>query len=317
MKELGNILFPQKNMHPMSVIHEIMKRTYAEALAKIEDTNIVIADVTSSLNPFNPGNHVSQIEPSGQGGKQIAKMLKFMIKGQVNPKHAYRFYPPFFTSKIEDLHVEATPFDSWSPAHPWDLREGYSKREEEIYRQYNGDSRDKAEWLETLSKILVQETKTLSTAAKRVYDRAEFLAQNLPEQDLKKWKMSVILAYHLLITPRTTVDTESKSQSERPNPEYATAARLLKANAKRSAIGKSEGWKQFSDALVVLAGAALIGMGEAIAPGSGEVVLCVAGSLAAVAGAAFFYHHRQKSLSKDVENLANVSLRQKALAVKV
>lgn len=56
-----------------------MKMTYAETftkLAKENIENIIVADITSSINPYDKENHVSQIEPSGVGGKKIAMMLK-------------------------------------------------------------------------------------------------------------------------------------------------------------------------------------------------------------------------------------------------
>jgi hypothetical protein len=62
----------------------LAEMTYADALKRVPHENIVVADITSSLNPLDDKNHVSQIEPSGLGGKKIAKMLRYvMISDQV------------------------------------------------------------------------------------------------------------------------------------------------------------------------------------------------------------------------------------------
>ena len=71
MKEVGEALNLGGILHnPMTVIHEIMKMTYSDVLKRVPHNNIVVADITSSLNPYVDKNHVSQIEPSGLGGKE-------------------------------------------------------------------------------------------------------------------------------------------------------------------------------------------------------------------------------------------------------
>lgn len=335
MKEIGKILDLGGVFHdPMTVIHEIMKMTYSDVLKRIPRENIVVADITSSLNSFDHKNHVKQIEPSGLGGKKIAKMLKYiMTSDQVVPGRAYRFYPEFFTSNEQDQHVEGTDFDHWEPAHPWDLREGYSFEEEKVFRKYNADQLGPSALLQRLEQAMAKHDKTspMYKAAQLVRDEAENLSYVMPEGNLKKWKMSVVLALDVLETPKThdversvspnfehggtggAVDTTKVQLRAEVNPEYLKAVRLLKSNVDHRAIGKSDGWKKLKGALAMLAGAAIIGLSIAGTPFTGGASLTgfyVAGSLLSVGGAAFFYHNRQKSLAKESANLAKVANRQ-------
>ena len=67
---------------PADIIHALMIRTYKEILTQLTQkypSRIIVADVTSTLNPFVEANHVYQIEPSGVGGKVIANLLKHII----------------------------------------------------------------------------------------------------------------------------------------------------------------------------------------------------------------------------------------------
>jgi hypothetical protein len=98
---------------PKEVIAHIVKDTYQSVLksvvtdARFEKTTISLVDVTSSLNPFDKQNHVGQIEPSGKGGEQIAKMLSYALKHPLakGDKRIYRFSPAFFKSSDSDSGV--------------------------------------------------------------------------------------------------------------------------------------------------------------------------------------------------------------------
>lgn len=107
---------------PMDVIHEIVKGIYSSVLKKIPTANVVVADLTSSLNPYDHENHVSQIEPSGIGGKKIAQMLKYIINKGHTSGVVYRFLPKFFTNtnnnQSRDEFTEKSSFDNWVPKHP-------------------------------------------------------------------------------------------------------------------------------------------------------------------------------------------------------
>ena len=129
MAELGKALNIGINpSNPMDVIYQVMKMTYKEILDATEhlDLNIVAADVTSSLDPYDPTNHVMQIEPSNTGGKKIAQMLSYLIRHEVEATAlVYRFLPEFFSRPAaikDDPGVEKTPFSSWKHKHPDEFR---------------------------------------------------------------------------------------------------------------------------------------------------------------------------------------------------
>ncbi len=92
-------------------------------LSRPGDNNIVVADITSSLDPYENTSFVSQIEPSGPGGKKIASMLSHVIKDNNQHGVAYRFLPGFFLDNNTDplstrAGVEITPIAEWKPVHP-------------------------------------------------------------------------------------------------------------------------------------------------------------------------------------------------------
>lgn len=125
MQELGHALnIGTDPDNPRDVIHEIMKKTYTATLQAIPSHHVVVADVTSSLDPFDSHNHVHQIEPSGVGGKKIAEMLAYIIKNANNSSGVvYRFPSEFFANKelknpSLDNPVEQISFTNWVPRHP-------------------------------------------------------------------------------------------------------------------------------------------------------------------------------------------------------
>jgi len=117
MMEIGRALNVGENPNnSMDVIHSLIQSTYRDALAEINDSNVVVADITSSLDPFDSNNHVSQIEPSGEGGRKIALMLKYIITS-AQAGFVYRFLPAFFKNQSHD-HVQTYAFKNWTPKHP-------------------------------------------------------------------------------------------------------------------------------------------------------------------------------------------------------
>ena len=305
MEEIGKILKIGGRFHdPMSVIHEIMKKTYTDVLKEISPDNIIVADITSSLNPFDNKNHLSQIEPSGLGGRKIAQMLKYIItSAKVVAGQAYRFYPEFFTSTDQDLdlHVEGSDFKQWQPAHLWDLREAYSLEQEKVFRRYKADILDAPSLLQQLSETLQKQNNNsaLYKAALAVQKEAERLSHFLPEDNLKKWKMSVVLALNVLETPKT------QAESEQTNPDYLKAVSLLESHAKHSALGKADNWKKLQGALAMLASVALITLCVALAPLSAgaTAALGLTASLFMVTGLSLFTRHRQKSQAQESATL--------------
>ena len=126
MHEVGKILNLGGSAHdPLAVIHEIMIQTYSNILKNIPNENILVADITSSLDPLDINNHVHQIEPSSIGGRKIAQALKFLTSNDsVKPGQVYRFAPQFFISPTAS-HVVQCDFDKWVPLTPTELHKGF------------------------------------------------------------------------------------------------------------------------------------------------------------------------------------------------
>lgn len=118
--------------NPMDVIHALIQETYTNVLSTVKDENIVVADITSSLDPFDSKNNVGQIEPSGIGGRKIALMLKHIIEDTKASQCVFRFLPAFFTkSDTEEPQVENLSLKNWSPKHPHEFtkKANYDPRE--------------------------------------------------------------------------------------------------------------------------------------------------------------------------------------------
>lgn len=126
MHEVGKILNLGGSAHdPLTVIHEIMVQTYSNVLKQISHENILVADITSSLDPLDINNHVHQIEPSSIGGRKIAHALKFLTSNDsVRPGRVYRFTPNFFISPTAN-HVIHSDLDKWMPLTPSELHKGF------------------------------------------------------------------------------------------------------------------------------------------------------------------------------------------------
>lgn len=104
----------------LDVIYYLMTQTY-QPIIDLVPNNVIVADITSSLDPFDSDNHVSQIEPSAHGGKKIAMMLKHIISSQPTSRTAYQFLPEFFENRKnhhQDEFVKRVDFDDWKPLHP-------------------------------------------------------------------------------------------------------------------------------------------------------------------------------------------------------
>lgn len=121
MSELGTVLNIGGSKHdPMDVIQSLIGQTFQGVIKNLKDRHIIIADVTSSMNPFDKQNHTSQIEPSAHGGIKIAKMLHHLMTSPVEPRQIYRFTPAFFdSSSAVEGSVVSTPISgTWLPLHP-------------------------------------------------------------------------------------------------------------------------------------------------------------------------------------------------------
>ena len=128
MVEIGRALNKGRNpSNPMDVIHEIMQETYGEILLEAYPFGpIVSADITSSLDPYNPINYVSQIELSNVGGEKVAQMLAHIILNRSQKSATtYRFLPEFFErygTGTAETYIEKGIFQCWKAKHPDEFR---------------------------------------------------------------------------------------------------------------------------------------------------------------------------------------------------
>lgn len=129
MAAVGEALHPdKKDLTPQDVIHDLVKQLYSGVLEAIRPyaDRLVVADLTSSLNPNDERNHVKQIEPSGVGGKKIASMLTYLMTKKVECGQVYQFDKDFFYpwNRAQAANfVHASSLDQWQPKHPNDFEQ--------------------------------------------------------------------------------------------------------------------------------------------------------------------------------------------------
>jgi hypothetical protein len=294
MKELGVALNKGGLQHdPMTVIHEIMRLTYKDILGSIEDSNVVIADITSSLDPYNSSNYVYQIEPSSIGGKKIAQILQYMIthtNPSVRPGHSYHFLPEFFTADPDDQkkHIVGHCFNEWEPTHP--ITAGSTREEEKIFRQHKANELSHEDLLTQLEKAL-DNKHPLRNVVSAIVEEGRKLAPKISIAQTRSFKMSIVLAINLVTC----------SQDMQPE-----AVRLLQTHATQSAIGKENYGRKFIGALLMLTGAMIVSLSVAGIPftgGASIVGLYVAGGLIAAGGFGFYHCSKRTSLSEQFSNL--------------
>lgn len=129
-----------------------------------------------------------------------------------------------------------------------------------------------------------------SAAVDLLYNARITMPSDRNDTDNKNWRLSVQLATRVI-----------------KNPQDECAVSMLALNARLYAPGKSSPWKQFVDALAMLAGAAILGLSLAGIPlllGITMTSQLMTGSLLTTVGATFFYRDRQKTLSKAASMLA-------------
>ena len=196
---------------PMSVIQEIMQKTYSDVFQQISSENIqdiVLADITSSLNPFDANNHVSQIEPSGIGGKKIAQMLKYIITDKhITSGKSYRFFPEFFSHDLQDPHVEEQPIAQWAPAHPYDLKEEYTRSETRILKSCESYNINNV--LNNFSTAYKQHSHNdLYNVSHEIYSLASKSINTLNKFSEKKYKILLTLAIETIQNPNNLLLVE-------------------------------------------------------------------------------------------------------------
>ena len=112
MRELGAAV--NLGSDPLDVIHQVMIKMYQGIFAGLGHNKVLVADLTSSLDPFDNSNHVAQIEPSGSGGRKIAQLLAHIVSVAGQPANqVYRLGPGYHASQVVTVSLE-----QWRPVHP-------------------------------------------------------------------------------------------------------------------------------------------------------------------------------------------------------
>lgn len=372
-------LFNKKEEQDL-VAHELMKNVYQgifDQISKKKIKNIVVADITSSLNPYNDpdgsSNHTFQIEPNAKGGFKIANILKYFITNRVKPWFAYRFntnhwkydsqsktqvpivinqndvvptklrnqtaifLPPkeikknsLSEEKIDRNAEEDLEFcsymwkeDSIFEENKLSPEQLLSKLETEINELKPKLTDKKQEF--TLDTEFLKAVTSAKDEAKRLLN--SFDSNNSEEEELIKWKKSVLLLLNVLeLKKNPSVENQDK---------FKFGIEMLNDNAKNRALGKSAHWDNFKFVLKVVAAVAAVVL---IATVITAVILLSKGTLAlalpavakffaaninafvlstvlgisgaTVAGNYYTFHSgRQKSLSKKMDDVACISLK--------
>lgn len=270
MKILGEEL--GYNGDEADVIHRLMVETYQDIFNGLADKgNITVADVTSTLNPFDKKNHSHQIEPSGKGGKQIAKLLKGVINNPQAIGHVHDI------SYLEDRKVFATrPMTDWTPRHPHTFT--------------NKECHDLIKDLETSVRHLGVTDPLYFSGLKVVEEARELLKNIRPESTYE------------ITSLKECLNAVSNAISHRNE----NTVRELETITKTTAPGKSSFWKKFLGAMSIVAGAILIGLGLAGIPFSGgfSALGLIPGIALFGAGIASIKSGQQKGMSLAMTDLS-------------
>ena len=301
MRTVGEALW---SIHDAELtIHKIMHDIYTDIYINLQNAgvkNVLIADVTSSLNPYDSSNHVSQIEPSATGGKKIAKMLRYLLTQQsTQPDLVYRFWPEFFMKDSNDpgLHryVTITQFFNWKIADLSDHKAGFTLGETVILNTTTKKSNN--DLINSLEETIAQlpQNSVLHDAAVDVLREAKELSQTITTQNSKHWRMSVALTINLL-----------------QNPYDINAIELVRRNADNSPFGKGNSFVKFISALTVLVGVAVLALcvfSLPIANATAIIAFAVSGALLTAGGGRCFFKNRDQGIPIAMHELADVAER--------
>lgn len=276
MKILGEVLGYGND--EADAIHRLMIETYQEIFARLgEVDNVIAADVTSTLNPFDKKNHSHQIEPSGQGGKQIAHLLKEVVE---HGDDAIGLVHDLSYPNGEE-RLTARRMQNWQPRHP-----------------HSFTDMDCHELIKTLEQAIERSDsrQALSLSGYAVVDAAKELLKDIRPESAHE----IAVLKDCLNTTITAIR----------NPNEANV-QALQTKAKTAAPGKSSFWKQFLGVLSVVAGAILIGLGIAGVPFTGgfSAIGIVPGIALFGAGIAGIKKGEQHGISRAMSNLGRDSAR--------
>lgn len=215
------------------VIHRLMIETYQEIFNQlVKISGISVADVTSTLNPFDKNNHSHQIEPSSKGGKQIAELLKDVV--DLGDRAAGRVHHISQFNGTETF--QASDMSDWEPRHPHSFTDlGCHELINELDEALKSNGRQHALYLSGYS----------------VVDAAKELLKNIRPESIHE----ITILKDCLNTTITAIRNPNESNIH-----------ALQIKANNEAPGKSSFWKKFLGAISVVAGALLIGLGIAAVP---------------------------------------------------
>lgn len=295
MKELGEAL--DLGNEPSDVIHNVVRLTYNGVLNVIDKTNISVADVTSSINPFNSKNHVKQIEPSGEGGRKIAKLLTHVInQSPVSAGQVYHIEPGYPSEYI----IGEPLAENWSPKHPHEFT--------------NKKCYDLLKEVASLCDEKYAVGTPMYQAFHNVHEEGMALLKNLRKCDDNGSRYSRQQHQDAADLERSLSRTVSLLRLDLTKPidllAFKSQANDLKKHATKYANGKPSYWKKFIGALTLLAGVALMAAGAVFIPVTGGLsAVGIAGGVGLfAAGVASIHQGRQKGLSKALDETASAAL---------
>lgn len=280
LTEVGEALgIGGQDHNPKDVIQKIIQDTYSSVFSSIKTDNVVVADLTSSINPFEVYNHSHQIEPSGSGGKKIAKMLSYLINN--NPSSGiYSFKPSFFREdNVFTNDIEKVDFNNWNPKHP---------------NEFSNEAQEFSGLISELDKLQKQYQFTNpqlhKSCEKVLLESNRLLGKIRDDEEYDQLKKSIKLSINVL-----------------KNPQNKASISQLKNHAE-CIRGKSNIMQKLAGALLALVGVAIITLSVCGIPFSGgtSAIGCyVGGSILTTSGIGLFAHGRQKGLSRRLSSLAH------------
>jgi hypothetical protein len=284
------------------------KRQFMQSIADIikelpDDltANIIIADLTSSINPFNCKNYTTPTELSPFGVGKVKRALEELLNlnnlnHTVQAGKVYRFHPRFLTTcdrtALENEDYLEFSFSNWKMADPYDLKMGYSFKELQFYQDNNLEHITAEDLLTEFHNKFnsLDHSSPQYSAACLVHERAATLLKALEtDYELKNWKMSMGLALEVL---------------KSPNPHTFA---MLEANAKQRAFGKNDTGKLFSAGLLIFCGCMIMALAATAATVPVAIGALAAGSLFCATGLTMFYKNIHFSNKDNLHALTNAA----------
>jgi hypothetical protein len=283
----------------------LQRSIYARVIRELEADDlkeVIIADMTSSINPFDKSNYVNLSNLNAVGGKKVERALtKLMLNPTVKKGKVYSFYPDFLANddspQLLGEDYNEYSIQEWLIADPDDLKAGYTYQELALYKEYHFENRNFLTiTLELLGKFKdaidkLPAASSLREPALQVYKCSDaFSSQMKNPEEYKSWAISMILALKVL-----------------DNPDNEIFVNRLRDNAMHRAIQKTNYAQYFVAALTTLAGCALLAITALTMPLTltvSTVCLAATGSLVSATGLTLFCRNPPLTNKDNFINLA-------------